>query len=38
VGQDVILRAGCLPALDGPYRKFEKRVANPPQLARLPHM
>ena len=38
VGQDVILRAGWLPALYEPYPRPNGRVANPPQLTKLPHM
>ena len=37
VRQDVILRAGCLPALDGLSDKLERRVTNSPQDDILPH-
>src|SRR6266568_1313698 len=37
VGQDGILRAGCLPALCGPSASVGRRITNPPQVANLPH-
>jgi hypothetical protein len=37
VGQDGILRAGWQPAPAGPFTRGGRRVANPPQVANLPH-
>jgi uncharacterized Zn finger protein len=37
VGQDGILRAGWQPASAGLFTRKGRRVANPPQVANLPH-
>jgi hypothetical protein len=37
VGQDVILRADCQPALCDPSLSVGRRVSDPPQVGNLPH-